>query len=96
MKTPSLWKWRSVVSAALLSALFLCASVWFGYMPGGNGDSDNDGVPDWLEQLLGLDPLVTNNGGGDADADGIRNTNDFEYGNHLIVTVQPVAGERVP
>jgi hypothetical protein len=72
------------------------AGVWFGYGPSPQYDSDNDGIPDWLEILLGLDPLATNNPSGDVDGDGVPNGVDTEYGNHLIVTVQPVPGERIP
>jgi len=85
-----------LVMVVLLSAATSLFAVWFGYSPTANADSDNDGIPDWLEQLLGLDPLVVNNGGGDVDGDGVSNNVDTVYGNHLIVTVQPVPGERIP
>ena len=85
-----------VFAATVIFALSVGAGVWFGYGPSPQYDSDNDGIPDWLEILLGLDPLATNNPSGDVDGDGVPNGVDTEYGNHQIVTVQPVPGERIP
>ncbi len=51
------------------------------------GDSDNDGLPDWWEQLFGLDPLNpsgVNGPVGDPDRDGLNNFNEFLISNTNI------------
>lgn len=96
MKTLIASRRYGLAIALVCSAMLTVAGVWFGYGPNPQYDTDHDGIPDWLEILLGLDPLATNNPSGDVDGDGVPNGVDTEYGNHQIVTVQPVPGERIP
>ena len=56
----------------------------------GDLDSDNDGVPDYVEQYLGLDPF----GGPDADADGVSDLDEILQGtNPLDPTETPSPNE---
>ena len=45
-------------------------------------DSDNDGVPDYVETALGLDP----NGGGDSDGDGYSDLEELLHGTNPLAT----------
>ena len=76
------------------------AGVWFGYgaLPVGPSwaDFDGDGIPDWLETVLGLSPTDSSDGTGDIDNDGIINKDDKSYGTRLITTIYPIEGERLP
>ena len=76
------------------------AGVWFGSgsLPLGTSinDFDGDGIPDWLEIVLGLSPTDFSDGTGDIDNDGIPNNIDKSYGNRLIITIYPIEGERLP
>ena len=47
--------------------------------PAGNGDSDNDGMPDAWELLYGL-TVGVNDANGDLDGDGVSNLNEFLSG----------------
>ena len=84
----------------LVVSLVAAAGVWFGYgsLPPGTSqtDLDNDGIPDWLEILLGLNPNSPSDAAGDIDGDGTLNTNDTSYGYHTIITIYPVNGENIP
>ena len=43
-------------------------------------DSDDDGIPDWWEELHGLNPLFAGDSTGDEDADGINALDEFRGG----------------
>lgn len=87
------WVWWAAIAVA---ALTLTGGIWFGYGAYPGYDSDGDGLPDWLEQLLGLDHLGQNDADGDVDGDGILNKDDTSYGPLPIRTWYPVQGERLP
>jgi len=76
------------------------AGIWFGYGPlsynASWGDIDGDGVPNWLEYVLGMKPTDKSDGTEDIDKDGIPNNIDKSYGNRLITTIYPIEGERLP
>mgnify|MGYP000877352560 CR=1 FL=1 len=87
------WLWLCMI---VLAVLTLSAGIWFGYGPYPGYDSDGDGLPDWLEQLLKLDHLGTNDRDGDLDDDDIPNWRDTSYGPLPIRTAYPARGERLP
>jgi len=60
------WRYSGVLDGAAFSS--------FAYTP--IGDSDGDGMPDWWEEAMGLDPQVSD---GDADPDGDGLSNFYEY-----------------
>ncbi len=43
-------------------------------------DSDNDGMPDWWEELYGLDPDDDSDADDDLDGDGVSNADEYENG----------------
>ncbi|MCB1133243.1 MAG: C-type lectin domain-containing protein, partial [Verrucomicrobiae bacterium] len=51
----------------------------FAYTIGGPTDSDEDGMPDWWEELHGLDPGIAD-GSLDKDRDGVANLMEFALG----------------
>ena len=81
MNTPSISRISSnirrlTILGLIIASFSVVAGVWFGYGPSPQYDSDGDGIPDWLELLLGLDPLAANNSTGDVDGDGKFDTAD--------------------
>lgn len=88
----------SIALICLIIALTITikAGVWFGYSSYPGYDTDADGIPDWLEKLLGLDELDEDDATGDEDGDGIPNGEDTSYGPLEIVTCYPVKDERLP
>ena len=46
---------------------------------GGTGDADADGMPDWWENLYGLEPNV-DDAAGDLDGDGLSNVDEYNCG----------------
>jgi hypothetical protein len=86
----------ALICLVIILAITLKAGIWFGYSPYPGYDTDADGIPDWLEKLLGLDELDTDDSDGDVDGDGIPNSEDTSYGPYTIITYYPVKGERLP
>ncbi len=91
------------LKALLVSFFFvlsLSAGIWFGYgnLPPGASqtDLDGDGIPDWLEVLLDLNPNDSSDGIGDIDIDETPNNVDTSYGDRTITTIYPIPGERLP
>ena len=54
-----------------------------GYGNNQDTDDDNDGIPDWLEQLVGLNSLDQNDALSDVDSDGFSNLVEYLSGTDL-------------
>ena len=53
-------------------------------------DTDGDGIPDWWEQLHGLNDNLLSDAGDDADGDGLTNLEEF------LLSTDPNAGNTMP
>jgi hypothetical protein len=53
---------------------------------GESTDSDGDGLPDWWEELSGLNPSDASDANGDLDADGWNNLEEFRLGGNPAVS----------